>query len=55
MPCHQDTEFTIEEVNGVPTLYFLQICDGKRFAKAETVNAYNLVNEGILTQEEAIL
>ena len=51
----QDTEFTIEEVNGVPTLYFLQIRDGKRSAKAESVIAYNLVKEGILTKEEAIL
>lgn len=50
----QDTEFTIEEVNGVPTLYFLQIRDGKRSAKAESVIAYNLVKEGILTKEEAI-
>ena len=48
----QDTEFTIEEVNGVPTLYFLQIRDGKRSAKAESVIAYNLVKEGILTKEE---
>ena len=50
----QDIEFTIEEVNGVPTLYFLQIRDGKRSAKAESVIAYNLVKEGILTKEEAI-
>ena len=50
----QDTEFTIEEVNGVPTLYFLQIRDGKRSAKDESVIAYNLVKEGILTKEEAI-
>ncbi len=50
----QDTEFTIEEVNGVPTLYFLQIRDGKRSAKAESVIAYNLVKEGILTKEEAV-
>ena len=50
----QDTEFTIEEVNGIPTLYFLQIRDGKRSAKAESVIAYNLVKEGILTKEEAI-
>ena len=50
----QDTEFTIEEINGVPTLYFLQIRDGKRSAKAESVIAYNLVKEGIITKEEAI-
>ena len=50
----QDTEFTIEEVNGVPTLYFLQIRDGKRSAKAESVIASALVEEGILTKEEAI-
>jgi len=50
----QDTEFTIEEVNGVPTLYFLQIRDGKRSAKAESVIAYNLVKEGILSKEEAV-
>ena len=48
----QDTEFTIEEVNGVPTLYFLPIRDGKRSAKPESVIAYNLVKEGILTKEE---
>lgn len=50
----QDTEFTIEEVNGVPTLYFLQIRDGKRSARAESVIASALVHEGILTKEEAI-
>ena len=48
----QDTEFTIEEVNGVPTLYFLPIRNGKRSTKAESVIAYNLVKEGILTKEE---
>jgi len=51
----QDTEFTIEEQDGQPKLFWLQIRDGKRSAKAESVIATALVKEGILTKEEAIL
>lgn len=51
----QDTEFTIEDQNGTPVLFWLQIRDGKRSAVAESVIATNLVKEGILSKEEAIL
>lgn len=51
----QDTEFTIEEQNGVPILFWLQIRDGKRSAQAESVIAAALVDEGILTKQEAVL
>ena len=47
----QDMEFTIE--NG--KLYFLQTRNGKRTAQAALKIAVDLVNEGLLTKEEAIL
>jgi len=47
----QDMEFTIE--NG--KLYMLQTRNGKRTAQAALHIAVSLVNEGMLTQEEAIL
>ena len=47
----QDMEFTIEE--GV--LYFLQTRNGKRTAQAALKIAVDLVNENMLTREEAIL
>ncbi|MGI5828955.1 MAG: putative PEP-binding protein [Bradymonadia bacterium] len=51
----QDTEFTIEDQDGKPVLFWLQIRDGKRSAVAESVIASNLVKEGILSKEEAVL
>ncbi len=51
----QDTEFTIEEQNGKPVLYWLQIRDGKRSAKAESVIAVAMQEEGIVTKEEAVM
>jgi pyruvate, orthophosphate dikinase len=51
----QDTEFTIEEMDGTPLLFWLQIRDGKRSAKAESVIAVAMHDEGIVTKEEAIL
>ncbi len=47
----QDMEFTIEE--GI--LYFLQTRNGKRTAQAALKIAVDLVNENMLTREEAIL
>lgn len=47
----QDLEFTIE--NGV--LYILQTRNGKRTADAAINIAVDLVNEGMITKEEAIL
>ena len=47
----QDMEFTIEEGK----LYFLQTRNGKRTAQAALKIAVNLVEEGMLTKEEAIL
>ena len=47
----QDMEFTIE--NG--KLYFLQTRNGKRTAKAALEIAYQMVEEGMITKEEAIL
>ncbi len=51
----QDTEFTIEERDGVPLLFWLQIRDGKRSAQAESVIAVEMHREGIVTREEALL
>jgi pyruvate,orthophosphate dikinase len=51
----QDTEFTIEEQNGHPVLFWLQIRDGKRSAKAESVIAAHLHDEGIITREQAVM
>ena len=47
----QDMEITIEE----GTLYFLQTRNGKRTAQAALKIAVDLVEEGMLTKEEAIL
>jgi pyruvate,orthophosphate dikinase len=47
----QDIEFTIEEGK----LYFLQTRNGKRTAHAAVKIATDLVREGLLTKEEAIL
>ena len=47
----QDMEFTIEEGK----LYFLQTRNGKRTAKAAINIACDLVDEGMITKEEAIL
>ncbi|SHF07559.1 pyruvate, phosphate dikinase [Clostridium fallax] len=47
----QDMEFTIEEGK----LYFLQTRNGKRTAQAALKVAVDLVEEGMLTKEEAIL
>ncbi|MGL5069237.1 MAG: pyruvate, phosphate dikinase [Sarcina sp.] len=47
----QDMEFTIEEGK----LYFLQTRNGKRTAQAALKIAVNLVEEGMLTKEKAIL
>ncbi len=47
----QDVEFTIE--NG--KLYFLQTRSGKRTAQAALKIAVDLVKEGLITEEEAIL
>lgn len=47
----QDMEFTIEQGK----LYFLQTRNGKRTAQAALKIAVDLVNEGLLTKEEAIL
>jgi len=47
----QDMEFTIEEGK----LYFLQTRNGKRTAQAALKIAVDLVEEGLLTKEEAIL
>ncbi len=47
----QDLEFTIENSK----LYILQTRNGKRTAQAAVKIAVDLVNEGLLTKEEAIL
>ena len=47
----QDMEFTIEQGK----LYFLQTRNGKRTAPAALKIAVNLVEEGLLTKEEALL
>ena len=47
----QDVEFTIE--NG--KLWMLQTRNGKRTAKAAVKIAVDMVNEGLITQEEAVL
>ncbi|KAJ5069101.1 pyruvate phosphate dikinase 1 [Anaeramoeba ignava] len=47
----QDIEFTVER--GV--LYFLQTRDGKRTARAKVKIAVDLVEEGLITKEKAIL
>ena len=47
----QDMEFTIE--NG--KLYFLQTRNGKRTAKAALEIAYQMVKEGMISKQEAIL
>lgn len=47
----QDMEFTIEEGK----LYFLQTRSGKRTAKAAIQIACDLVDEGMITEEEAIM
>lgn len=47
----QDIEFTIEEAK----LYFLQTRTGKRTAKAAIKIAKDLVDEGLVTKEEALL
>ncbi len=47
----QDMEFTIEDGK----LYFLQTRNGKRTAQAALKIAVDLVEEGMLTKEEAIL
>lgn len=47
----QDMEFTIEQGK----LYFLQTRNGKRTAPAALKIAVNLVEEGVLTKEEALL
>jgi len=51
----QDTEFTIEEQDGEPVLFWLQIRDGKRSAKAESVIAAHLHDEGVITREQAVM
>ena len=50
----QDTEFTIEEKDGVPLLYWLQIRDGKRSARAESVIAVAMHHEGLVSKQEAV-
>ena len=47
----QDIEFTIENEN----LYFLQCRNGKRTASAAVNVAVDLVEEGVITKEEAIM
>ena len=47
----QDMEFTIEEGK----LYFLQTRNGKRTAPAALQIACDLVDEGMITPEEAVL
>ncbi|WPC42527.1 pyruvate, phosphate dikinase [Clostridium sp. JS66] len=47
----QDMEFTIEQGK----LYFLQTRNGKRTAQAALKVAVDMVNEGLITKEEAIL
>jgi len=47
----QDMEFTVEE----GTLWILQTRDGKRTAQAEVRIAADMVDEGLITREEAVL
>lgn len=47
----QDMEFTIEQGK----LYFLQTRNGKRTAQAALKIAVDMVNEGLITKEEALL
>jgi pyruvate, orthophosphate dikinase len=47
----QDMEFTVEH----GTLWLLQTRDGKRTAQAEVRIAVEMVDEGLLTQEQALL
>jgi pyruvate,orthophosphate dikinase len=47
----QDFEFTIED----GTLYLLQTRNGKRTAQAAVRIAVDMVNEGLITKEEAVL
>lgn len=47
----QDMEFTVEE----GTLWILQTRDGKRTAQAEVRIAVDMVNEGLISREEAVL
>ena len=47
----QDMEFTIERGK----LYFLQTRNGKRTATAALRIAVDLVNEGMVTEKEAVL
>ena len=47
----QDMEFTIQEGK----LYFLQTRNGKRTAHAAIQIACDLVDEGMITKEEAVL
>src|SRR6185436_15270522 len=47
----QDFEFTIQE----GTLYLLQTRTGKRTAQAAVRIAVDMVNEGLITREEAVL
>ncbi|MDO5716550.1 MAG: pyruvate, phosphate dikinase [Tissierellia bacterium] len=47
----QDVEFTIEDGK----LYFLQTRNGKRTGKAALNIAVDMVNEGLITREEALL
>ena len=47
----QDIEFTVEK----GTLYMLQTRNGKRTAKAAVTIAVDMVNEGLITKEEAIM
>ena len=46
----QDMEFTIDR----GTLYLLQTRDGKRTAQAEVRIAVDMVEEGLITKEEAV-
>ncbi|MDA3862908.1 MAG: PEP-utilizing enzyme [Deltaproteobacteria bacterium] len=50
----QDAEFTIEEQDGEPVLFWLQIRDGKRSAQAESVIAVAMQKEGIVNKKEAL-
>jgi pyruvate,orthophosphate dikinase len=47
----QDMEFTVEEGK----LYFLQTRNGKRTAAAALKIACDLVDEGLISEEEAVL
>ena len=47
----QDMEYTVEDGK----LYFLQTRNGKRTAQASLQIAFDLVDEGLITEEEAVL